>query len=81
MNNKKYISDYPVGVKVSIWTVEFGPNWRYVFVYLDASKTMSHVCPNGHSTNEQYRDVRVEANLNWQCITINKNRPIGRVSK
>ena len=49
------------GVKVSIWTVEFCPNrqYTYVFVYLDASKTLAHVRPIG-----RYRDVKVNKNKN-----------------
>ena len=57
------------GVKASIWMVEFCPNGQYVFVYLGASKSMAHMCPNGRSPNGRspngwYRDVLIDANPN-----------------
>ena len=47
------------GVKASIWTAKFRPNGRYVFVYLDASKSTVQGRPNG-----RFRDVRVDVNPN-----------------
>ena len=43
------------GVKASIRTAKFCPNGQYMFVSLDASKSMVQGCPNG-----QLRDVQVD---------------------
>ena len=51
-------------VKGSIWTAKFCPNGRYVFVYLDASKSTVQGRPNGRSQNGRFRDFRVDVNPN-----------------
>ena len=52
------------GVKASIWTAKFRPNGRYVFIYLDASKSTVQWRPNGRSPNGRFREVRVDVNPN-----------------
>ena len=50
------------GVKASIWTAKL--QTRYVFVYLDASKSTVQGRPNGCSPNGRFRDIRVDVNPN-----------------
>ena len=52
------------GVKASIWTAKFRPNGRYMFVYLDVSKSTVQGRPNRRSPNGRLRDVRVDVNPN-----------------
>ena len=57
-------------VKVSIWMAKFCPNGRYVFVYLDVSKSTVQGLPNGRSPNGRFRDVQGDINPNWRWITV-----------